>query len=211
MGTSITSRSPSNHGRRSLPWFTLPWFTLGLGGLAALVFLGLEVFQSSLVFDREAIARGEFWRLVTGHVLHISHGHFWLNVAAFFPLAWFSERVLGHTRKFMVGTFLFSAMLINAWVWWALPDIQFYAGLSAYLNTLYALVMLGAWERTRGPIFLLFLAGDGAKIAYEYFSDASLSGMTLDWHSLPSTHAVGLAAGIMIWFWGKVHNNVTPN
>jgi membrane associated rhomboid family serine protease len=33
-------------------------------------------------YDRQAIESGEYWRLVSGHLVHLGFGHVWPNLAA---------------------------------------------------------------------------------------------------------------------------------
>ena len=48
-----------------------------LGGLA----LGGERLRMLLQYDRAALAAGEWWRLVTAHLVHLGWDHLALNVA----------------------------------------------------------------------------------------------------------------------------------
>jgi rhomboid family GlyGly-CTERM serine protease len=68
------------------------WIFLALcAGLAVLETLG-DAGRELLRYERDAIAAGEWWRLLTGHVVHLGWRHFALNVmglalmwALFFP------------------------------------------------------------------------------------------------------------------------------
>src|SRR5690242_13776108 len=58
---------------------------LWLMGLAALVMVLFWLLgdraTSALQYDRHAIFRGEYWRLVTGHLVHAGFRHMALNLA----------------------------------------------------------------------------------------------------------------------------------
>lgn len=203
MGQKLTSFLRRGHG--SSP---LPWFALGLSGLCLLLFGLFGPLSEILVYDKEAIASGELWRLVTGHLVHLSSGHMLLNVAAFFPLAWFLERGLGLSPTRLLSTFFISIFAINAWLFFGLPSLEYYVGLSAYLNSLWALLMLMAWHKSGHKIFLLFLLGDAVKIAFEGFSGTSIF-TSLAWPPVPTAHAVGFLVGVALFLFLKRETNLT--
>ena len=195
----------NRHGRSPLPWFAL-----GLSGLCIGLFYLFGPLSEILLFDRAAIANGEVWRLVTGHLVHVSGNHMLLNVAAAFPMAWLMEKGLGVPPARLLSIFLLSILAIDLWLWFGLPDLAWYSGLSAYLNTLYALLMLLAWRRSGHWIFLAFLAGDAFKIAFEGLTHTSLFS-SLAVAPVPSAHAVGLAVGLVIFFFSRPYSNVASS
>jgi len=196
MGQRLTTsqKGRKRHGRPPLPWFALV-----LSGLCAAVFWLFGPLSEILVYDKEAIAGGELWRLVTGHLVHVNTGHLLLNVAALFPLAWFLERGIGIPPAKLISMFLISILAIDAWLFVGLPWIDQYVGLSAYLNGLYSLLMLFAWRKSGHKVFLLFLTGDALKIAYEGLTNTSIF-TSLPWPPVPTAHAVGFAAGVAFFF-----------
>ena len=196
MGQILTSNPERRKRHGSSP---LPWFALGLSGLSLILFWLFGPLSEILVYDKEAIARGEVWRLVTGHLVHVSFSHMLLNVAALLPLAWFLEKGFNLSPAKMLLIFLTAIFAIDLWLFIGLPSLSFYSGLSAYLNTLYVLLMMLAWRQTGHKIFLLLLTGDALKIAYEGLAHSSIF-TSLLWPPVPSAHAVGFAVGIALFF-----------
>ena len=49
--------------------------------------LGEDALRQWGRYDRGALASGELWRLVTAHLVHLSWGHLWLNLAALVMMA----------------------------------------------------------------------------------------------------------------------------
>jgi len=56
--------------------------------LAGLLLLAGELGNEWLRFERSAIASGQFWRLLTGHLVHLGVSHYFLNAAGL-VLVWF--------------------------------------------------------------------------------------------------------------------------
>jgi len=66
-----------SHGGVTLPWRS---FLLGAAAIAAYLILGAA--PEAWVFDRVAIAQGEWWRLITGHWVHSDLAHAAWDIAA---------------------------------------------------------------------------------------------------------------------------------
>jgi len=61
---------------------TPPWRTLFLTGLALALYLLAGPAPEAWVYDRMAIADGELWRLMTGHLVHADGSHALWDIAA---------------------------------------------------------------------------------------------------------------------------------
>jgi rhomboid family GlyGly-CTERM serine protease len=143
--------------------------TLRIGGvLLAGLLLGLSMFEASvntlLRFDRAGLARGEIWRLASGHFVHLDWQHAALNVAALALIV-----ALFGTLFTPVGWLLLtgcSIAVIDAGLWWLEPQIGWYVGLSGVLHGLLAAaaLVLAARRQATGAILLALLV---AKLAWE--------------------------------------------
>lgn len=90
--------------------------------------------RAALRFEREAIAGGELWRLVTGHLVHLGASHLVLNLAGLF-LVW----LLVGDRHTPVRWWLvtgFSVAVIDLGFWFLDPQLSWYVGLSGLLHGL---------------------------------------------------------------------------
>lgn len=120
-----------------------------------------------LRWDREAIAAGEWWRLVTGHFVHLNLGHFVLNLAGL-ALVW----VLVGDRYRPLGWWIVIAVSVagmDAGFWFLDPGLSWYVGLSGLLH---GLLMAGTVDRLReAPLESAVLAlVVTAKLAYEQYA-----------------------------------------
>ena len=186
----------------------LPWLTLFLGLGVGALFLISGPAPEAWLYDRAAIANGELWRLVTGHLVHSDAAHLAWNLGAFVILGALAETRLGLRPLPLLGLLLGAATAIDLWLWWLEPGMLRYCGLSGLLNGLLAAAAIGLWRRTGSPVFLLLLIGDLAKIGLEAgLGGALLPTSGLAWGAVPGAHLAGLAAGMAAHFIPGFHRD----
>ena len=186
------------HGSFRLPWHT---FMLLLTGLAVYLFGGPA--PESLVFNRQAILHGELWRLFTGHWVHGDLEHLAWNLVAFGILGWMIETSLGPTRLYQA--LLAGMCLVSAWVWWFIPGLDYYCGLSGILNTLLFVMLIAGWGKSRNFIFPLVAISATAKIAFELFQSSAIFTNT-SWPAVPEAHLAGALAAVILMFYKYILN-----
>lgn len=162
-----------------------------------------------LEYDRAAIAGGELWRVVTGHLTHVSWDHLLWDAAALVVLGALCEREQRRAFAVCVGV---TAVALSACLWIAMPDLANYRGLSGidsavfvFLAVLLLRESLAAGENWWSAGILAVLCGFGLKVAFEYatgrtvFVDSATSGMT----PVPLVHVVGGLIGGMVAWWTR--------
>ncbi|MGN6701731.1 MAG: rhombosortase [Burkholderiaceae bacterium] len=120
-----------NRFRLSARWGFYLFLCACAGGFA-LVPGGFDAFR----FERVAIDSGEWWRLVTGHFVHVNPIHLFLNLlggalaveALWFGLPWWYGPMLLPVA--CIG--------ISGLLWWLCPELSWYAGLSGVLHALWS-------------------------------------------------------------------------
>ena len=140
---------------------TLPWRSMLMGVVAVLAYLVPGAAPEALVFDRVAIAQGEWWRLLTGHWVHSDPAHAGWDITALLLLgALFEPRLQWRLPlALLIGT-----VGVNAWLWWMEPALRYYCGLSGILNSLLIVGLLQLWRDCRDPLVLLTGVAAAAKI-----------------------------------------------
>jgi len=104
-------------------------------------------------YHRGAIAAGEWWRVLTGHLDHLNWTHLLMNALCLaLLLALF--RPLGKPSRTLC-LWLMASLLISAMMWFFSPEIKWYVGLS---GRLYALVVYAIATDTSYPMIFRIVA-----------------------------------------------------
>lgn len=181
-------RGIRNHGAVKAPWLT------GLMVVATAVFhLGLGPAAEGLLYQRQAIAGGELWRLVSGHFVHCDSAHLIWNLAAMGYIGGLLERRIGAR---LIEVVLVSCLGVSCWLWFMKSSLAAYCGLSGMLNGLLAVLLALLWKELRHPLVPLVAAGSLLKIAVESAGNQSLL-TNLSWEAVPGAHGAGFTAGLL--------------
>jgi len=150
---------------------------------------------AALQFDRPAIAGGQLWRLMTGHLVHWSWLHLTADAAAMMGLLY-----VARGRPLAVPVVLAAGLAVGAAVYLWAPDIMLYRGLSGMNFALlgWVLMTLAPGDTRRAVACMALLAAVVGKVAFEMATGTSPLP-----HSLPDgvavvgiAHAAGLAIGV---------------
>ena len=122
---------------------------------------------STFQFDRILVDQGQYWLLITGHLVHLNWTHWALNMAGLVIVAVFFS-LYGNIFDWLF-VLLFSAIVIGLGLYWFHPELIWYVGLSGVLHGLF---IYGAIREIRfypfsGYVLVLLLA---AKLFWEYMS-----------------------------------------
>jgi rhomboid family GlyGly-CTERM serine protease len=186
------SEPGGSHGGTTLPWRS---FLLGAGGVAAYMIFGAA--PESWVFDRVAIAQGEWWRLITGHWVHSDLAHAGWDIAALLLLGALFEARLQWRLPLAL---LVATVGIDVWLWWGDPALRYYCGLSGILNSLLVVGLLQLWRDLRHSLIMFTGVAAAVKIIVEINAGQALLIQTA-WPSVPTVHAVGFLCGLVL-AWG---------
>ncbi len=185
-----------------------PYASLLLSLVAVIVHLthGLRV---DLLYDRLALGHLALWRVVTCHWVHLSWDHLFWSGATFLCLGAVCE-MLDKKRTYL--TIAVSVFLIPTGIWWGLPGLNIYGGLSGLDCALYALLFtqLGQREKMSGnrgwaAVFSAGLLALLAKVVYE-----TVTGQTIfvsNHHAgmvpVPLSHLIGGLVGFGVGIYKK--------
>ncbi len=84
------------------------------------------------IYNRDLVAQGEYYRLISGHFLHTNGNHFMLNAAAVVLLWALHGQYYNHKNYLII--FLTSAIVCALGIHWYSLDISLYVGLSGVLH-----------------------------------------------------------------------------
>ena len=145
----------------------------------------------ALWYDRDAVTAGEYWRILTGNLVHLGWSHLALNITALLigiwifypartPIAWTAAQIV-------------CSLATSLGLYWLSPDIAWCVGMS---GALHGLLMIGAldWIMKGDRLGWGLLAVWVGKLAWEQYRGA-----------LPlSTEAVGSAVVTDAHLWGAI-------
>jgi rhomboid family GlyGly-CTERM serine protease len=167
-----------------------------IAALAGLAEFAGDAGRLALRYDREAVAAGELWRLVTGHLVHLGPSHLVMNLLALAVLAVVLP-ALATWRQWLL-TFLSSALLIDLGLFAFHPDVEWYVGLSGVLHGFWACgVVLALYARRFEalPLAVLLLL----KLGFELrFGPIPLSGQVADGPVVWVAHTWGAIGGAVL-------------
>lgn len=176
---------------------TLAWLVPGLVVLCALaLLLAGDSGREWLRFDRDGIAAGELWRLLTGHLVHLGVSHTVLNLAGL-VLVWF---LVGRafTWKQWLWVMAGSVGAIDLGLWFGAPSLEWYVGLSGLLHGMLAAGIVAGLAERSGEAAILGLVVAG-KLAWEQFagplpgSEATSGGAVI-----VDAHLYGVIGGTLV-------------
>lgn len=154
--------------------------------VAAVLAQGHPAAVSVLEFDRARIAAGEWWRLLTCHLVHYGWPHTLADMAVFAALAWVAQR-RGHG---LIWAVLVAAAAIGAAVYAWAPGTTAYRGM-LWLAVLALAVGRFVFETVTGRSLLPTSLPDGVAVV----GVAHLAGLAVGCVGAVPTHEVMLAFG----------------
>lgn len=197
--TEATAISPLPISVRQACWL------LGLLCAAVvLIALGGEPVRLALRYERAAVLAGEFWRLVTGHLVHSSAAHLLLNlaglglVAGLFP----KDYSLGQWLLIAVA----SLLCIDLGFVFYEPQLHWYVGLSGLLHGFLAAGAVAWWRHETRLLALLLSVIFVAKLVWEQVHGSlPFSG---DMEVIVDAHLYGAIGGTLaaLWIWCRLQD-----
>ena len=205
MGSNQAGNSRGAGHVTGLTFWLLPASVIVLCSLLA---LGGESAFLTFRYDRDAIADGAAWRLVSGHLVHLSWGHFFLNMAGL-GLVWLLVgRALG-TVQWLLGT-AFLVLVIDVGFWWLDPNLSWYVGLSGVLHGLLVAGLIAGWHDNplENTLVLLLVTG---KLTYEqWIGPLPGSESTAGGSVVVNAHLYGALAGAAFATLLRIRVRATP-
>lgn len=167
------------------------------------LFLVLAVLPGAadlLCYQREAIAAGQWWRVVTGHFVHLNLSHALMNGAGTLLLALVlrEELPVRDWWKLVVA----APLVISLGLWWKQPDLVSYVGFSGVLH---GLLYCGVLRLVpQAPVLALgVLAFLVARQGWEQTSayDPDYLRSLIGGRVMPDAHLFGALAGLVLGLW----------
>lgn len=167
------------------------WSVTALSAVMVIAGFGGDAARVALRYERLAILDGEYWRLLTGHLVHLGWAHLLLNLAGLAAVSALFAAELTPLRWAIV--LLAAVLAIDAGFLLLLPGLAWYVGFSGVLHGLFAagavrgclqgrpdawllaglLVAKLAWEGLIGPLPLTEGAAGGPVVEQAHLYGAA--------------------------------------
>jgi rhomboid family GlyGly-CTERM serine protease len=177
--------------RRLREWSAI----LVIFGVCSLLAAGGDELRDLGRYQRDAIENGEYWRLVSGHLVHLGFGHLWPNLAALVVIGALFEGVYRNGDWWRAS--VASAAAIDLGLYLLDPGVLWYVGLSGVLHGFVAAGALALLLR-REMLGAALAIGLGGKLLFEQivgpvpFTAESVGGPVV-----VAAHLYGAAGGLL--------------
>jgi rhomboid family GlyGly-CTERM serine protease len=137
---------------------------VAIAGVALVAAVGGDAAREWGRYERDAVEAGQLWRLLTGHIVHLSWGHTALNLTALLLIGLLFEDVIAPLE--WLAAALVAALAIDAGLYLGSAELRWYVGLSGVLH---GFVAFGAVKllRRRSVLGAALALGVLGKIIYE--------------------------------------------
>jgi len=152
------------HETRGRRRFAAGAAALGCVLVSGSIALAGDAGRSILRFERQALEAGEWWRLVSGHFVHLGWSHYLLNAAGLLLISLLFGTALTPPGWLLVAATSIAAIDIGLWIF--NPALQWYVGLSGVLHGLLAAAAV-AVARSRPQEAAVIILALVVKLAYE--------------------------------------------
>lgn len=148
----------------------------------------------ALRYDRAGLQAGQWWRLASAHVVHLTPMHAAGDALALVLLWLLFARALA--PRAWLAVLLASTVAIDAGLWWLSPGVQWYAGISGLLHGAWAAGAAQGAAR-RDPVSALLLATLVLKLGWEQWHGASL--LVSSFPVVVDAHLYGAIGALLAW------------
>ena len=195
-------QTESPHRRICIPTAVLP----AVAVVASIVIQCFPLAQAALEYDRGAIAAGECWRLVTGHMVHWGWRHLAGDISALVLLCW-AIGTRGGWKVIM--TALGGAVAISLAIMIFDPHTVIYRGMSGVNYGLLAwavMARLAAPSARIAACYAALLAVLAAKVSLDCIVPGLIPSVGLPEEIALTgvSHVAGFYTAIVIWGWHRL-------
>lgn len=181
----------------------IPGWTLLICAIATVVYF-VPWLSDELIFDRQSIRDGEWWRLVSCSLVHLSGKHLIFDVLGLLVVGSIPE-VLGVRYLWLV--YLFAGTTSAVVVYLSLPNLQLFGGLSGVATAamiyscLHGLEFKGAWRWWCLVLMTLVII----KIGVEFVLGISILLETTPqpFVPVPASHLAGALTALLVYSLAK--------
>jgi rhomboid family GlyGly-CTERM serine protease len=175
----------------------IPFLTTSALALVLAIHL-LPFDTGTLFFGTREIQDGQFWRLLTGHLVHADWNHLAWNALGLAVLGWLIER---RSRRLLWLSLLAGTACVNTLLMFS--SLDYYCGLSGVLNALLVVALWLEWRSTGSWWVVTVALGCLMKVVLELSLDDALISQ-ISWPPYAWSHLAGMAGGLIALLWRHI-------
>ena len=147
-------------------------------------------------YERSAIATHEWWRLLTGHLVHADAGHLGWNLFGIALVWWLFANQ--YSLAGWITILLASTMAIDVGFLALMPELEWYVGFSGVLHGMMAAGLLAWLVGARDPLTWLVALLFAGKLAWEHLvGPLPLAARSMDMPVIHEAHTYGALGGVL--------------
>ncbi|PID46079.1 MAG: rhombosortase [Proteobacteria bacterium] len=177
--------------------------------LISLLSFAMQWWQPDLLYVRGAVNQGEWWRILSGQLVHTNWPHFELNISSLliFALLFYNSV---NIRTFTISLFLL-ALGVGLSIHYLEPRIHWYAGLSGAIYGLYLVGAYSSYQRNDVFIAISVAALVIGKATFEHFYGQIHSNAELiNARVVTEAHLYGIVGAIVLCGTDKLYRLINP-
>lgn len=180
----LNTHKDNNH--RFLTWPANIALTL------TLLLPGLQFFPEILMYQREQIAAGEFWRILTGSLVHTNYWHLGMNLVGLWLITFITPAALSVSRILLL------VVCVGLGLWLMNPELVWYVGFSGVLYGLFTFAGICLLIRKDWLMSAVILVGICGKTLWDWSQGgtAITSGL-IDAPVIYAAHLYGMLGGLL--------------
>lgn len=144
------------------------------------------------MYQREQIANGEFWRILTGSLTHTNYWHLGMNLAGLWLLTSIAPAALSVTRILLL------AVCVGLGLWLLNPGVVWYVGFSGALYGLFTFAGLYLLTRRDWLMAMVILIGICGKTLWDWSQGgAAITADLIEAPVIHAAHVYGMVGGVL--------------
>jgi rhomboid family GlyGly-CTERM serine protease len=177
------------------------WLTAaGVGLLLVVLWLAGPGALAWLRYERAAVLGGQFWRLLSAHLVHADAAHLAWNLAGGALVWWLFAGEF--TRRGWCLVMLASTAAIDLGFIFLEPQIDWYVGFSGVLHGCMSAGLVSWLRKARDPLTFAVTLVFAAKLVWEHFEGPlPFTSATLSLPVVVQAHSFGAIGGAMAASW----------
>ena len=148
-------------------------------------------------YAKPEIEAGQWWRFITGNLIHLNWRHFAMNAAALLVIYCLFPNLLKPSGLFLV--FLLSCLSVTLGLWMFNPSVYWYVGLSGALHGILVTLLILDFVASKQVLNVALLILVAAKLVWEaVMGPLPASESTIGGPVIVQAHVYGSIGGAII-------------